>query len=157
MIITAEMRWTRAFEWYIFCSHWTKKMFWLSLSRIGLHLHCCDAVELFFLLWSNQVWVIAQMWCQSRKKSLSGASQLSHESFQSFEEGGMTLDGSCFEREWNISQTNEYLIQNFIYRSPRDWLSKICAKRFYCNNCIWSKLALVWVLGGKGFLIWLKY
>ena len=134
-----------------------QKMFWLSLSRIGLHLHCCDAVELFFLLWSNQVWVIAQMWCQSRKKSLSGASQLSHESFQSFEEGEMTLDGSCFEREWNISQTNKYLIQNFIYSSTRDWLSKICAKRFYCNNCIWSKLALVWVLGGKGFLIWLKY
>ena len=44
-----------------------QKMFWLSLSRIGLHLHCCDAVELFFLLWSSQDWVIARMWCQSRK------------------------------------------------------------------------------------------
>ena len=33
------------------------------------------------------------------KKSLSGASQLSHESFQSFEEGEMTLDRSCFETE----------------------------------------------------------
>ena len=91
-----------------------QKRFWLSLSRIGLHLHCCDAVELFFLLWSNQFWVIAQMWCQSRKKSLSGTSQLSLESFQSFQEGGMTLDGSCFEREWNISQTNEYLVRKFI-------------------------------------------
>ena len=64
----------------------------------------CDAVELFFLLWSNQDWVVAQMWCQSRKKSLSGTSQLSLESFQSFEDCWMTLDGSCFEREWNIQK-----------------------------------------------------
>ena len=157
MIITAEMCWTRAIEWYIFCSHWTKKMFWLSLSRIGLHLHCCDAVELFFFIVVESSLSYCSDVMSEPKKSLSGASQLSHESFQSFEEGEMTLDGSCFEREWNISQTNEYLVRKFIYRSARDWSSKICAKKLYYNNCIWSKLALVWVLGGKGFLIWLKY
>ena len=99
MIITAEMCWTRAIEWYIFCSHWTKKMFWLSLSRIGLHLHCCDAVELFFFIVVESRLSYSSDVMSEPKKSLSGASQLSLESFQSFEEGEMTLDRSCFETE----------------------------------------------------------
>ena len=49
-------------------------------------------------------------------------------------------------------ETNEYLVQKFIYSSARDWSSKICAKELYYIYFIWSKLAWGWVLGWEGFL-----
>ena len=48
-------------------------------------------------------------------------------------------------------ETNQYLVQKFIYSSARDWSSKICAKDLYYIYFIWSKIAWGWVLGWEGF------
>ena len=84
-----------------FITHWTASAL----------LWCCWIV--FFIVVESRLSYSSDVMSEP-KKSLSGASQLSHESFQSFEEGEMTLDRSCFEREWNISQTSEYLVRKFI-------------------------------------------
>ena len=100
-----------------------QKMFWLSLSRIGLHLHCCDAVELFFLLWSSQDWVIARMWCQSRKNHFLEHHNWVWSHFKVLKKVrwlliGLVLKGSeiflkqmniCFESLSRVAQVNNYL------------------------------------------------